>query len=112
MKALRWTTTAFVLALALVVAGCAGLATPTTFNGKVAYTDGLAGALGKTCLGLSQRSRISVDTLIRCTSTVEQAGSLVDTARAVGGFAGEDRLAAAQRLLLDLEADMKRRETK
>lgn len=102
------------LTVTIGLAGCPTLPTqaPLTFNGSVLVAEGTATLLGKTCLGLSQRERIPVDTLVRCTSTVEQAGSMIDLARSAGAEAGQDRLAAAQALLATLEKELKAREAK
>ncbi len=101
-----------ILLLALFLGGCAAFPQPTTFNQRVAYVDGFAKALGTTCLDLSKRERISVNRLIRCTSVVSQTGVMIDTARTLGPASGEERIAAARELLLELEEDLKEQETK
>jgi hypothetical protein len=103
---------AFFLAAALAVAGCANLPTPATFNQRVAYADATAAAVGRTCVDLSKRDRIPVDTLVRCRAVVTEAGSVIDTARALGAGPGDDRLAAAQQLLLKLESELRAREAR
>lgn len=100
----------FALVLAVLTLGCANLSAVPTFRGQLAYADALAGAVGRTCADLSARDRISIDTLIRCRSVVAESGTLIDAARAAGEGTGADRLAAAQRLLLELERDLRARE--
>lgn len=110
----RIRATAVIGLLAAVVAfsGCAGSSPyPMTFNAALLAADGAAAALGRTCRDLSERERISVERTILCRNKVAEAGSLIDTARQVGqAGGGGDRIAAARQLLLDFEAELRKRE--
>ena len=94
----------------MLVVGCAATAPPSTFSQRLAVADISAAAIGRTCVDLSARDRLPIDTLIRCRAVVAEAGNGIDTARALGELQGNDRLLAAQQLLLDLERDIRARE--
>lgn len=98
-----------VLATVVVSLGaCAGIVTtPQTFNQRVAYAEGTANALGKTCLTLSRQGALSVPLLVRCTTTVEEGGKMIDVSRGLQGNDRDAQLQAAVKLLQDMQKEIK-----
>lgn len=72
----------FLVGLCLLVAtGCASIATPNTYNQKLAYAESTAEAVLQTTYDLLQRDRISVPTAKKVDEQMDNVRLLLDNAK-------------------------------
>lgn len=72
---------AAILALAILVAGCSTLATPQTFDQKIAYAYGSVTATLHTCRQLFERDRLTHEQGSRCLALTDQAAAALALAQ-------------------------------
>lgn len=72
---------AAILALAILVAGCANLAAPASFDQRLAYAYGSVTATLHTCAQLFERQRITHAQGQRCLDLTDQAAAALNLAQ-------------------------------
>ena len=72
---------AIILALAILVAGCSTLATPQTFDQRIAYAYGTVTATLHTCKQLYERNRLSHEQGSKCLALTDQAATALALAQ-------------------------------
>lgn len=72
---------AIILALAILVAGCSTLATPQTFDQRIAYAYGSVTATLHTCKQLYERSRLTHEQGSKCLALTDQAATALALAQ-------------------------------
>lgn len=72
---------AIILALAILVAGCSTLATPQTFNQRIAYAYGSVTATLHTCKQLYERNRLTHEQGSKCLALTDQAATALALAQ-------------------------------
>ena len=83
---------AIILALAILVAGCQSLATPQTFDQRIAYAYGSVTATLHTCRQLYERDRLTHEQGSKCLALTDQASTALALAQGTsdpqtaGGF--------------------------
>lgn len=93
-----------ILAIAIFVAGCASLATPQSFDQRLAYAYGSVTATVTSCHQLYQRARITREQGQRCLDLTDQAVAAIEIARGTTEpQAAENWLQLATQLLAQLE---------
>ena len=97
-----------VFALILLLAGCASIAKPQSFDQQLAYVQGQITAVRQTTLDLMTRERITVNKALSINADCDKARSYVKSARTLGDTPqGQDKLQLALSLLLALETQLK-----
>ena len=72
---------AIILALAILVAGCSTLATPQTFDQRIAYAYGTVTATLHTCKQLYERARLTHEQGSKCLALTDQAATALALAQ-------------------------------
>lgn len=95
---------AAILALAILVAGCSTLATPRSFDDRLAYAYGSATAALESCTQLYERQRITREQGQRCLDLADQAAAAIALAKGTADQqTAQDFLQVALGLLTQLE---------
>lgn len=72
---------AVILALAILVAGCSTLATPQSFDQRIAYAYGTVTATLHTCKQLYERNRLTHEQGSKCLALTDQASTALALAQ-------------------------------
>jgi hypothetical protein len=95
---------AAILALAILVAGCANLAAPQSFEQRIAYAHGTVTATLQSCEQLYRRGRISAEQGRHCLALTDRAAAALEIARgSTEPQSAEHWLQLATQLLAQLE---------
>lgn len=97
-----------VFAFILILAGCATLAKPETFDQRVAYAMASVTAVRQTATDLLTRDRITVEQAIFVQAKADEARWYLDLAKATPDpREAQDKLQTALTILTALEASLK-----
>jgi hypothetical protein len=99
-----------ILALGLLVAGCAGLASPRGVDDSLVYAQGQVTATRQACLEAGSLGELEKDDIRVCIDSTDKANAAIDVARGAGSVAEkESGLAIALEVLKTAQALLRER---
>ena len=94
--------------LVILIAGCASIAKPQSFDQQLAYVQSGITSVRQTATDLLARERITAVKALDINAECDKAKGYIKEARALGAtLEGADKLDLATNLLLTLEAQLK-----
>ena len=94
--------------LLILIAGCASIAKPQSFDQQLAYVQSGITSVRQTTIDLLQRDRITPAKALQINAEADKARAALSVARGVGNTpAGQDSLALAVSILVSIEAQLK-----
>ena len=94
--------------LLILIAGCASIAKPQSFDQQLAYVQSGITSAKQTAFDLLQRDRITPEKALEIDAEANKARAALSVARGVGNTpAGQDSLAVAVSILVSIEAQLK-----